>query len=133
MAKQIDKGIDLLTDNPGVGVKAKKGDTITYNARLFLRQGDEVTFDSQSIASYGAQLEVRKIDGVDLIDHKTLLGRRQVIAGVEKSLVGMQSGGYREVLVSAHLAYGEKGIEDRIPANAMLRIQLWVQHVQPAT
>ncbi|MDH3553759.1 MAG: FKBP-type peptidyl-prolyl cis-trans isomerase, partial [Gammaproteobacteria bacterium] len=76
--------------------------------------------------------DIRNIDGAELIDHETLLGKRQVVAGVEKSLYGMQSGGYREVLVSAHLAYGQKGIKDRIPPNAMLRIQLWVQHVEPA-
>lgn len=132
MAEKINKGIDLLADTPGVGPKARKGDTVTYNARFFLRNGDEVTFDSQSIASYGAKLDIRNIDGAELIDHETLLGKRQVVAGVEKSLYGMQSGGYREVLVSAHLAYGQKGIKDRIPPNAMLRIQLWVQHVEPA-
>ena len=133
VAKQIDKGIELLTDIQGVGVEAKKGDTVTYNARFFLRRGDEVTWDSQSIALYRSRLDIRSIDGVELIDHKTLLGKRRLIAGVEKSLYGIQRGGYREVLVSAHLAYGDKGIENMVPPNAMLRIQLWVQHVRPAT
>ena len=53
-----------------------------------------------------------KIDGMQLIDHETILGKRQSMAGVEISLYGMKSGGWREVLVS------------------MLRIQLWVHNVR---
>ena len=132
MKNQIVKGIELLEDIPGEGLPADKDTNVTYNARLFLRKGDEVTGDARSIALYGAQLDTRTINGVELIDHKLLLGKRRAIAGVEKSLYGMQPGGYREVLVSAHLAYGEAGIKDLIPPNAMLRIQLWVQDVQVA-
>ena len=130
---QIAKGIELLRDIPGEGPEAEKGAVVTYNARFFLRKGDEVTRDAQSIALYGSRLHTRTIDGVELIDHTTTLGKRQPIAGVEKSLYGMQPGGYREILVSPHLGYGETGISGLIPPNAMLRIQLWVHEVQSAT
>ena len=132
MTTLIAKGIELLEDTPGEGMAADKGSNVTYNARMFLRRGDEVTGDARSIALYPAQLDTRSIEGVELIDHRILLGKRQSIAGVEKSLYGMQAGGYREVLVSAHLAYGEAGIKDLVPPNAMLRIQLWVQDVHVA-
>ncbi|MDH3379825.1 MAG: FKBP-type peptidyl-prolyl cis-trans isomerase [Gammaproteobacteria bacterium] len=133
MAKQIDKGIELLAEDQGVGIEAKTGHLVTYNARFFLRKGDEVTTDNLSIASYRSNLKIRIVDGIELIDHSITLGRRQPIAGIEKSLYGMRPGGYREVLVSSHLAYGAKGVKNRIPPNAMLRIKLWVQNVQPAT
>ncbi len=129
MTTNIAKGIELLSDKPGSGTEAVKGSSITYNARFFLRRGDEVTVDAKSIALYGTHLTTRNIDGVQLIDHVTMLGKRQSIAGVEKSLYGMKSGGQREVLVSPHLAYGKKGLADLIPADAMLRIQLWVHDV----
>jgi hypothetical protein len=128
MSIKIAKGIELLKDIPGEGAAAEKGTVVTYNARFFLRKGDEVTRDAQSIAA----LTIRTIDGVELIDHTTTLGKRQSIAGVEKSLYGMQAGGFREVLVSAHLGYGAVGVTDIIPPNAMLRIQLWVHAVQAA-
>jgi len=112
---------------------AEKGCVITYNARFFLRKGDEVTRDAESIGAYRLHLTIRVVDGVELIDHTTTLGKRQPIAGVEKSLYGMQSGGYREVLVSSHLGYGEAGIINLVPPNAMLRIKLWVHDVQLAT
>jgi len=131
--KNIAKGIKLMEEILGEGPEAEKGDVVTYNARLFLRQGDEVTRDDQIISRARDHLKTRTIDGVELIDHVTKLGKRRPIAGVEKSLYGMRKGGYREVLVSPHLAYGETGVLDIIPANALLRIQLWVQEVRKAT
>ena len=130
MAKQRDKGIKLIEDLAGRGTTAKKGFQVLYNARFFLRHDDEVTNDQQSIALYRDQLTIRKINGVELIDHTTILGKRQTIACVEKSLYGMQAGGYREILASPHLCYGKQGIDGRIPQNAMLRVQLWVQEVR---
>lgn len=127
------KGIELLDEVPGEGPEAEKSTVVTYNARLFLRRGDEVTRDSEIISRERQHLNIRTIGGVELIDHVTTLGKRRPIAGVEKSLYGMKKNGYREVLIAPHLAYGEKGVPDLIPANAMLRIQLWVQEVRRAT
>lgn len=129
MTTKIASGIKLLDERPGTGTAASKGDAVIYNARLFLRRGDEVTTDPLSIETYGLTDGVRIVDEVSLIDHRTVLGKRQPIAAVEKTLYGMQAGGYREVLVASHLAYGKKGLPERIPADAMLRIQLWVRDV----
>ena len=117
----------------GEGPKAENGTVVAYNARVFLRRGDEVTRDAEIISRAREQLRTRTIDGVELIDHVTELGRRRSIAGIEKSLSGMRKNGYREAIVPPHLAYGEKGVPDLIPVNALLRIQLWVQDVRPAT
>jgi len=129
MDTQIDHGIELIHDIPGVGPKAIKGSSIIYNAR-FLRQGKEVTRDVHSIAMYRDRLPIRIVEGAQLIDHATTLGKRQPIAAVEKTLYGMQAGGYREVLASPHLCYGELGVANLIPPRAMLHIRLWVQSVQ---
>ncbi len=133
MAIQLDKGIELIDDIPGRGAKAEKGCKIVYNARFFLRRGDEVTNDPPSIALYRDQLNIRNIGNLELIDHTTILGKRQPIACVERSLYGMQAGGFREILAGPHLCYGENGIDGLIPPNAMLRVQLWVQDVRCAT
>lgn len=130
MATRIDKGIELIHDIPGIGPKAIKGCAIIYNARFFLRQGEEVTRDAHSIAMYRDWLPTRIVEDVELIDHTITLGKRQPIASVEKTLYGMQAHGYREVIASPHLCYGERGVENLIPPRAMLRIRLWVQSVQ---
>jgi len=126
---KIAKGIELLNEIVGEGPGAERGDRVTYNARFFLRRGDEVTQDGEILSRARAHCASRLVDGVELIDHVTTLGRRQSIAGVEKGLYGMRVGGYREVLVSPHLAYGSKGVPGRVPADALLRIQLWLRDV----
>ena len=130
---KLTKGIELLDEVIGEGPEAIKGAAVTYNARFFLRRGDEVTPDAEIISRARGRLRTRIIDGIELIDHMTELGKRRTIAGVEKSLQGMRRNGYREVLVSPHLAYGERGVPNLIAANAMLRIQLWVQDVARPT
>ena len=131
MSKRLVKGIQLLQEVAGAGLVADKGCRVVYNVRLFLRRGDEVTQDPRSIAAYREHLTTRMVDGMELIDHSTTLGKRRPIAAVEKSLFGMQAGGQREVQASAHLCYGRAGIEGLIPPNAMLKIRLWVRDVQP--
>jgi len=133
MANRIARGIELLAETPGAAPAAEKGAIVTFNARYFLHRGDEVTRDHQSIAAYGSRISTRNVQGVELIDHVVTLGKRHCIAGIEQSLYGMQPGGYREILVSPHLAYRQVGVPNLIPANALLRIQLWVQNVQNAT
>ena len=92
------KGIELLDERNGSGPAAAKGDEVVYNARMYLRRGDEVTTDQRSIEMYGLTQRVRKVKDTQLLDHRTVLGKRQPIAAVEKTLFGMQAGGYREVL-----------------------------------
>ena len=126
---KLTNGIELLDEVPGEGPEAVIGAVVIYNARIFLRRGDEVTQDAEIISRARGSIRTRIIAGIELIDHMTKLGKRRTIAGVEKSLHGMKSKGYREVLVSPHLGYAEQGVPNLIPANAMLRIQLWVQGV----
>lgn len=126
---KIASGIKLLQHVPGSGEPAQKGDSVIYNVRFYLQRGDEVTLDAEIIARARGHVTTSIVDGVVLIDHQTTLGKRQTIAGVEKSLIGMQPGGYRKVLVSPHLAYGDKGIEGRIPENSALTIEIWLREI----
>ena len=123
------KGVELIDDSAGSGPEATKGSRIRYAARLFLRRGDEVSRDAELIAADAGHLETQVIEGTERVLHSIELGKRQSIAGIEKALLGMKEGGYREVRVAPHLAYGERGVPGSIPANAMLRIKLWLVRV----
>ena len=101
-----------------------------YAARMFLHHGDEVTRDAELIANDNGYLKTKEFDGQELVLHSTKIGRRSTIAGIEKALVGMKEGGFREVKVAPHLAYGEKGVPGQIPENALLRISLWLDEVE---
>ena len=114
MDTQIDHGIELISDIPGVGPKAIKGSSIIYNARFFASGKGSHTRCSL-YRDVSDRLPIRIVEGAQLIDHATTLGKRQPIAAVEKTLYGMQAGGYREVLASPHLCYGELGVANLIP------------------
>ena len=119
-------GFKLLEEREGTGTPANKGDRVLFNMRLFLNKGDEVRL-SETQATHLSKEMIRVVDGVTLIDHTIVLGRRKAMAGVEHALMGMKVGGYRKVRVSPHLAYRDKGIPDLIPPNAVLICEIWLR------
>lgn len=125
---KIASGIELIEAREGDGAPAAKGDRVVYNVRTFLNQGDEVTLND-ALLSQVSPARKREVDGRMFIDHHTVLGRRQTIAGLERALVGMKPGGYRKVRVSPHLAYRDKGIPGLIPPDAVLVIEIWLRDV----
>jgi FKBP-type peptidyl-prolyl cis-trans isomerase (trigger factor) len=119
-------GLKLLEEQEGEGRQAQKGDRIVYNSRLFMNKGDEVPLN-ETQAQHLPKEMIRVVDGVTLIDRTVVLGRREVMAGVEHALIGMKVGGYRKVRISPHLAYRDKGIPDLIPPNAVLICEIWLR------
>ncbi|ATP27499.1 FKBP-type peptidyl-prolyl cis-trans isomerase [Chromobacterium violaceum] len=53
-----------------------------------------------------------------------VIGTGRVIKGWDQGMMGMRVGGKRRLWVPAHLAYGERQIGDRIPANANLVFEI---------
>ncbi|MGY8627647.1 FKBP-type peptidyl-prolyl cis-trans isomerase [Chromobacterium violaceum] len=53
-----------------------------------------------------------------------VIGTGRVIKGWDLGMMGMRVGGKRRLWVPAHLAYGERQIGDRIPANANLVFEI---------
>jgi FKBP-type peptidyl-prolyl cis-trans isomerase len=121
-------GLKLLEEREGEGRQAETGDRVVYNTRIFLNQGEEVPLNDIQAKQLPKEM-IRVVDGVTFIDHTTVLGQRQAIAGVEHALIGMKSGGYRKVRISPHLAYRDKGIPDMIPADAVLTCELWLRAI----
>ncbi|XP_015279166.1 PREDICTED: peptidyl-prolyl cis-trans isomerase FKBP11 [Gekko japonicus] len=52
------------------------------------------------------------------------LGKRQVIPGLEQSLLDMCVGEKRKVIIPPHLAYGKRGSPPAIPADAVLQFEV---------
>jgi FKBP-type peptidyl-prolyl cis-trans isomerase (trigger factor) len=121
-------GLEWLEEREGEGSPARKGDTVVYNTKMFLNRGDEVPLNDQQ-AQYLPKEMIRVEGGLTLVNHKTILGRRQAIAGVEQALTGMKAGGYRKVRIGPHLAYRDKGIPDLIPPNAVLTVEIWLREI----
>jgi hypothetical protein len=124
-------GLTLLEEREGTGTSANKGVRVVYNSRLFLNKGDEVPLNAKQVEHLPGDL-VRVEGGITFVDHTTVLGSRQVIAGIEHALMGMKVGGYRKVRISPHLAYRDKGIPDLIPPDAVLICEIWLRDIVSA-
>jgi FKBP-type peptidyl-prolyl cis-trans isomerase (trigger factor) len=125
---RLKRGIKLLEEGEGTGEPTRKGDRVVYNLKMFLNQGDEIPLNERQAEHLPAEM-VRIMNGTRLVDHRTTLGSREAIAGVEYSLIGMKKGGYRKVRVSPHLEFRDKGLPDLVPANAVLVVELWLRDV----
>lgn len=101
-------GIKLIEETLGDGPAAEKGDTVQFESQAFLSHGEPAQ---------------------DRIATSTRLGSRQIIAGVEHSLIGMRSGGYRKIKISPHLAYRDVGVSGKIPPNAVMIFDLWMNGI----
>ena len=122
----LKRGIKLLEEHEGVGEPVRKGDRIVYNLRMFLNQGEEVPLNKRQAEYLPAEM-IRIVDGNCFVDHRTTLGSREAIAGVEYSLMGMKKNGYRKVRVSPHMAFRGEGLPGLVPANAVLVVELWLR------
>jgi FKBP-type peptidyl-prolyl cis-trans isomerase len=127
---KINSGVKLLAETQGQGESAKKGDTVIFNWRLYRNRGEEIPLNEQQAELLPSEM-IRHIDGQKLIDHKTVLGSRETMAGVEYSLIGMTPGGYRKVRVSPHLAYRDEGLGELIRPNAVLIVEIWLREIVP--
>jgi FKBP-type peptidyl-prolyl cis-trans isomerase len=87
----------------GIGVGAERNAVVTVHYRGFLHWGDRLR------NSYDESQPLR-----------TQLGRREVIAGLERGILGMRVGGLRRLVISPHLAYGAAGVPGVIPPNAVV-------------
>lgn len=58
------------------------------------------------------------------VPFRFVFGTGRVIKGWDQGLVGMKVGGQRELLVPAHLAYGDRKVGDLIPANSNLMFEV---------
>lgn len=101
------KGVTIKDLTTGTGEEATRESVVVVNVRKFLRRGDEVS----PSPLFGTRM---------VMD----LGRRECIAGLRYGIPGMRVGGTREIVISPHLAYGEKGMPDLIPPNALLRCEV---------
>lgn len=80
-------GLTLLDEREGDGRVVLKGDRVVNSMRLYQNKGDEVLLNEKQV-EHVLKEKIRSQDGVTLIDRTVTLGRREVIAGVEHTLLG---------------------------------------------
>ncbi|HLZ80013.1 MAG TPA: FKBP-type peptidyl-prolyl cis-trans isomerase [Ktedonobacteraceae bacterium] len=111
MPKSI-RGLTITDLILGQGLLAEQGKVVIIHYRGFLNHGEQF----RSSYDTGQPLSFR-------------IGARQVIAGLEKGVIGMRVGGKRKIRVSPHLAYRDQSVPG-IPPNAVLIFEIDLIEIQ---
>lgn len=98
---RIASGIDSEDVTLGAGLAVEHGQFVTIRWRGTLNRGEEFGTGTSSFR----------------------IGRREVIAGLERGVVGMRVGGVRKLRIGSHLAYRDQSVPG-VPANAVLNFEV---------
>ncbi len=120
----IRKGIRLLEERVGDGEPVERQEHYVLSIRLTLNQGQVL-----DAPPWGSPPESGPSDGY--FNWRVRIDRIQLIPGLFYTVDGMRVGGFRKVVISPHLAYGQEGIPGQIPANAKLIAEVKVLREVP--
>ncbi len=109
-------GITILDDVPGAGEPVRRQQVYRVRLRMWLNRGEPVLWDRPWGLIDRARLED---DGATVVTDLRI-DRENLFAGLFQGIDGMRIGGRRKLKISPHLAYGERGIPGRVPANAVV-------------
>ncbi|MEM8808380.1 MAG: FKBP-type peptidyl-prolyl cis-trans isomerase [Cyanobacteria bacterium P01_G01_bin.38] len=99
-------GIKLLNEQQGSGPEISSKDRVTLVHSCYLSKGEPL---------YENRLET------------LALNDRKIVAGLRYGLEGMRVGGQRRFQASPHLCYGETGVPNKIPSNALLIFEVTIK------
>ena len=120
----IKPGVELLSEELGEGPLVQRHHHYRIRLRMWLRQGEAVRWQK---APGPHRLE--EDDATLITDVR--IDRVSLVAGLFYGIQGMRVGGTRTLRVAPHLAYGEQGVPGRIPANALLTVEVAVLAERP--
>ena len=109
---KLKPGIKLLYETEGIGSQAEKGDLVNIRLNGWLNKGQQIQ------KNYVATIT---------------LGARTVISGIEYAIEGMKNQGMRKIIISPYLGYGEEGVKDLIPPNALLIYEIELLDIKSKT
>ncbi len=116
------KGIKLLAEHIGDGAEVQRQHYYKIRLKCWLNQGQALQWKGPLGLFESATIE----DNSETLITDIRFNREFLINGLFYGLEGMKIGGTRKLEISPHLAYGEKGIPDLIPANAVLIFEIEV-------
>ncbi len=109
-------GITLLEDTPGTGAAIERGKVYRIRLRMWLNKGEPIRWERPWGLIDRARLDD---DGATAVTDLRI-DREHLFPGLFQGIDGMRVGGRRKLKISPHLAYGERGIPGRVPADAVI-------------
>jgi hypothetical protein len=119
LGERLRSGLTLLLDIPGAGTPVRRQHRYRVALRLWLNRGDGVKWDAHAAVA-GNSIE----DDGELLVTTVRIDRGSLVNGLFYGVEGMRVGGIRRLEIAPHLAYGQKGLGDRIPPGALLTAEI---------
>jgi hypothetical protein len=120
--QRLRSGLTLLADVPGDGEPVRRQHNYRIRLRLWLNKGEAVRWPRAWGPVGVARLED---DGTTLLT-EVRIDRRSLVSGLFYGVEGMRVGGTRRLEIAPHLAYGDRGVPDVIPAGAVLVAEITI-------
>jgi len=113
-------GIKIIADSPGEGDPVERQSVYRVRLKMWLNRGEPIRWERP----WGLIDRARLEDEGETLLTDLRIDREDLFAGLFQGIDGMRIGGRRKLRISSHLAYGERGIPGRIPANAVILVEI---------
>ncbi|MGH9387829.1 MAG: ankyrin repeat domain-containing protein [Vicinamibacterales bacterium] len=120
--RRLRSGLTLLADMPGDGEPVRRQRNYRIRLRLWLNRGEPVRWPM----AWGPVGIARLEDNGETLLTEVRIDRRSLVSGLFYGVDGMRVGGTRRLEIAPHLAYGEQGVPDVIPAAALLIAEITI-------
>jgi hypothetical protein len=113
-------GLELVGETVGDGAPVERQHYYRIRLRMWLNKGEPVRWE----APWGDLSPAEPSgDGTTMIS-VVRLDRECLVNGLFYGILGMRIGGLRRLRIAPRLAYGERGVPGRIPADALLTAEV---------
>lgn len=120
---KLKPGVELLSEVIGDGPLVVRHEFYRFALRMWLSRDQPVVWNR----TWGENLTDARIEeGGALLSTELRVDRVSMFAGLFYGVQGMRVGGERRLRIAPHLGYGEEGVVDTIPPNALLLVDVKV-------
>ena len=120
--QRIKSGLTQLLDIAGTGELVQRQHSYRTRLRMWLNRGEAVRWP----ALLSDAPDIRLLDDRATMYSTMRINRGSLMSGLFYGVDGMRVGGTRRLEIAPHLAYGEAGIPDRIPPNAVVTAEITI-------
>jgi len=129
LRRRLRSGLTLLADIPGGGEPVRRQHRYRIRLRLWLNKGQAVRWQAASGPVGVGRLD----DNGETLITEVRIDRRSLVSGLFHGVEGMRVGGTRRLEIGPHLAYGDRGVPDVIPAGALLIAEITILEARTST